>query len=145
MKTVLTPTSELSPGDKIYVPWPEGQKKPEWHTLPDVLTVKLVENGGRTVLVEETGGLCLDETHLNKIIVDEPKAGDLITFKMDWFNDLDLQEVKEFKCKVIRISRDPMKNHKPKCIVEINDEQYGITFDMISKIEKAQKPQLELF
>lgn len=146
MKTELIPTSELQPGDKLFIPWPEDQDKPEWHRLPEVVTVKRIE--GRKIIIEESGGLCIEtveQKEFNRVIADEPKAGDTITFKMEWFNDIGLMEIKEFRLKVIRISRDPMKNHKPKCIVEISDEQYGITFDMISNIEKPQKPQLELF
>lgn len=149
MKTQLTPISELNPGDKIFVPWPEGKERPEWFKLPEVITVRKVNITAGTVDIEETGGLNLKETQFNRVIdIPEPEAGDKITFLMDWYNDLGLREDKIFTTEVNHISRDPMKVHKPKCIVTIEGEDYGITFDMISKIEKPaiqKEAQLQLF
>ena len=148
MKTELKRTEDLKPGDKLYLPWPADAHKPEWHRAPEVVTVKYFD--GNDIILEEMGGICLRpvKDHEFKVVISEvPESGDHITFRMDWFNDLGLTENREFTEVVESISEDPLKRHKPKCIVTINHEQYGITFDMISKIQKQiiAKPQLELF
>lgn len=149
MKTQLTPISELEPGDKIRVTWPEGKPKPEWWKLPEVLTVRRVNLHSGTVDVEETGGLNLKEKEFSKIIdLPVPEAGDTITFTMEWLNDMDLWEDKQFTAQVNSVCKDPMKQHKSKCIVTIEGEDYGITFDMISTIRKPEPEkgsQLQIF
>lgn len=145
MRTETAKIEDLSPGDKLYIRWSESEPRPKWHKLSDIVTVKSIEND-RTVLIEESGGLCLQAKDFQRLLdLQEPESGDTITFKMEWFNDLKLKEYREFTEKVERISKDPMKKLKTKCIVLIENEEYGITFDMISKIEKTSKSQLELF
>lgn len=148
MNTELTPISDLEPGDQVYVPWPKDREKPESHTLPDVLTVQYVDLQKGQVIIKESGGLCLEAKELNRIIQDLPEAGDMITFRIEFFNNLGLCELTEFTRTVGRVDKDPLKRHPPKCIVEIDDKDYGIYFDEISKIEKApplKGAQLQMF
>lgn len=150
MKTETKNISELEPGDKIYLPWLSDQDKPEWHKLPEVVTVKRLE--GLQIIIEESGGICLtavEQKEFQVVQVENPEAGDVITFNMEWFNALRLKEYREFSETVVRISKDPMKFHKPKCIVIIENEEYGIPFSEVIQVQKKKiqesKPQLELF
>lgn len=144
MKTAPTSITELNPGDKIFVPWPADRKKPDWWKLPEVLTVRAVNISAGTVDIKESGGLNLKAPELNKVIdIPTPEAGDTITFTMEWLNDMELWEDKQFTAKVNSVCYDPMKRHKPKCIVTIEGEDYGITFDMISNIEKQTSQKVE--
>lgn len=149
MKTELTPISELNPGDKIYMPWPTDKERPEWFKVPEVVTVRKVNISSGTVDIEETGGLNLKESEFNLVVdIPEPEAGDTVTFIMEWLNEIDLWEDKIFTAQVNSICKDPLKRHKPKCMVTIEGESYGIPFDMISKIEKPEPSkgsQLQLF
>lgn len=150
MKTQTAPIEALHPGDKIFLPWPADRPRPEWHTLPEVITVRRVNITLGTVDIEETGGLNLKGSEFNRVVgIPEPEAGDKITFMIDnWYNELGLREDKIFTAQVSSICKDPIKRHKPKCIVTIKGEDYGITFDMIHKIEKPEPPkgsQLQLF
>lgn len=64
MKTTLTKIEELKPDDKVFVE--RTPDTPNWHTLPEVLTVRRVEKG--SVFICETGGLVLKAAELHKVI-----------------------------------------------------------------------------
>lgn len=143
MQTQLTPVKELQPGDKVYVEWPADLVKPEWHTLPDVLTVKEVFAG--IVKIRESGGLCLEAHDLFKVIEINPVPGDTITFDIETFNEFGEGPPKECMAIVERTDFDPLKKREPKCIVTVDGEAYGIPFSEIKAIQKKQPQQLSMF
>lgn len=63
------------------------------------------------------------------------KQEDTITFLLD---------KQKHTCKVVRIITDPLQRHETKCIVSINNEQYGIPISMIETLQEHNK-QLTLF
>lgn len=148
MKTQPTPITDLNLGDKIYVPWPKDREKPEWFLLPEVVTVKRIELPS-TVIIAESGGLCLKETSFQKVMgIPTPESGDLITFDLDHYDSNGLKGYKEHTAIVKSTCYDPMKVHPPKCIVTVEGEDYGIPFSEVKHLEKKatkELSQLELF
>ena len=146
-KTQTTPIEELNPEDKLYIPWPSDREKPQSWKIPEIVTVKRVELPS-TVLIKESGGLCLQDKWFQKVIdAAQPEAGDMITFDLDHYDANGFKVYKEHTTEVRKTSFDPMKVHPPKCIVNVDGEDYGIPFSEVKCLEKKGKlkPQLSLF
>jgi len=145
MITETTSIQQLNPGDKIYLPWPEGHEKPHWYKTPDILTIRKCI--GSDIYFREVGGMCLTAKEVEKIKgTAEPVPGNLITFFISIKNDLIINSEKEFSAVVKEIIYDPNKENEPECLVYVEENFYQIPFSKIRNIEKiSSNPQLEMF
>ena len=70
------------------------------------------------------------------------KIGQKIIFEIEtWVGDKFVMK----ECNAIIIRIDPSEIHESKCIVEINNDLFGIPFSRVKKIMPAVGEQLALF
>jgi hypothetical protein len=145
MKTTTTHISQLTPGDKLFVPKPAT---PTYSKMPEILTVKRIELHNQTVIIEESGGLCLVAPEYQKIQTLQPQPGDTITFDLEYWDDHGFEKTKEHSVKVLSIITDPLKRHETKCRVNINGQDHGVPLSQIKETIKQQAAagaQLKMF
>lgn len=71
--------------------------------------------------------------------------GASITFEMELWDVNGTPFLSNYSSVVLRVIQDPLGIHETKCVVKINDEEYGIPLSEIHKCSLMIGKQLELF